>query len=297
MTEHSANSESPHDPLSRSALIRAAADGELSAEQSRVLETLRSSDASVDSAIEFESQLRRHVATAMHEPAAAPAALRANIESIFAQERDVVGPAATRSTSFWNRRAGWLAAAAAILVVASATMITQWPVNKQPLPVTGVAPIDQGMFIAASRFIAKEHNRCAPFERYFDLKMKVRDSAEATDTVVKLLGAPPTRIELDDAGYQFAGMGPCAVPGPGASVHMIYRPVDASDGAVSLFVQQSDDSRLLDENVRYRVPMEGGGALLIWRNGGLTYYLFCQDETSQSHLMTLLGAPGRELPA
>lgn len=299
MTERSDQPTPTLDPLSRGALVRAAADGELSAEQSRALETLRSSDASIEREIVFERALRDRVATTMREPSVAPASLRASIEALIAQERGTVGPHATRTRSFWAKRAGWLVAAAAVLVVASITYIAGWPSQQPPRPTSTIAaaPFEQGRLIAASNFIAREHNRCAPFERYFNLKMSVRDAAEANDMVVTLLGAPPTRIKLDDAGYTFAGMGRCAVPGPGDSVHMIYRPVGDAPGVVSLFIQKLVNEPAMADDVRYHVPIDGGGSLLIWRDSGLIYYLFCQDEATGSDISGLLNAPARELPA
>lgn len=293
MTDRPSNQNAAPDPMARATLLRAAADGELSPEQQQALESLRASDPSVDRAIATESALRDRVASVMREPAQAPAALRGDIEALFQRERGSVGPAATTSRSFWAGRTVWLAAAAAIVLVASVSLVMQLPISQSGNAL--VSRETNAALINASEFITGEHDRCADFERYFEAKMSVRDAGEVSDAVVNLLGAPPTSIEFDDTGYEFAGMGRCNVPGDGASVHMIYRHQDVSEQALSLFVQENLDASLMDQDVRYRVQTDEGGALYVWTDGALIYYLFCHDEARGDDVSSLMKAPEREL--
>ena len=286
-------SNNPFDPLSPAAVVRAAADDELTADQQRALEALRTQDPTIDDRIAFEVALKQSVRRAMVAPASAPASLRATIEGLFGTEPAVVDvPTFTRPHSFWARRPTWVALAASIALLATVAVVMRSPLGSQLGPTVG-APF-AAQLVDASNFIVSEHNHCSAFDAYFEHKFTVRNDADASDEVVELLGNPPTRIKLDQAGYQFVGLGKCTVPGPGESVHMIYRPINKTRPTLSLFVQQDDARPDIEQGVRYRLSTQVGAPVLIWRKQGLIYYLFSPDTTAESDACDLLEAPAVE---
>lgn len=295
MNQQNPESSSPFDPLSIAAIVCAAADDALTADQRRALESLRQSDPLIDDRIAFESAISHRINQNLSAPVSAPASLRASIQDLFAQERDaVVGPVSTRSGAFWaSKPTTWLAVAASILLLVSVGVVMNSSVGSKLGPPVG-APF-AAQLVDASNFIVAEHNQCSAFDSYFERKFTVRNDADVSDAVVQLLGNPPTRIKLDQAGYEFVGMGKCTVPGAGESVHMIYRPIDQSRPTLSLFVQQASARPDIKVGVRYRLSTPVGAPVLVWKKQGLIYYLFSPDPTAESDACDLLEAPDEEL--
>lgn len=299
MTTHERQSDLPRSSgdLSVPALIRAAADGELTAPERAAFERVRAADPSIDARVEFERALRERVAGAMREPAAAPASLRDSITGMFEREREIdreLGvetlAVQTRSRRFWASGPTWLAVAASLALLTAVTVLMQTPVGSTVAPMFGNAAAARLM--NASDFIVAEHDKCSAFDQYFERKFDVRDSAQAPDAVVELLGQPPIRINLDEAGYEFTGVGGCHVPGPGASAHLIYKSSDGSRPTLSLFIQKDTGaSPRLETGVRYRCRTTAGAPVLVWRDAGVIYYLFSPDDEARDSATRLFNAP------
>ena len=297
MTTHERNPDLPRSSgeMSRAALVRAAADDELTPDERRALDRARAADGSIDARIAFEHALRERVAGAMAEPARAPASLRASIEAMVRDQHEqasTVGPTRTRSRRFWVSGPTWLAAAASLALLTAVTVVMRTPLGSSLAPRIG-APV-AAQLLNASNFIVQEHGRCSAFDSYFDHKFTVRDASRASDTVVELLGQPPVRIRLDQVGYQFTGIGACKVPGPGASVHMLYRPIATDRPTLSLFIQNAVGQTDVESGVRYRLQNTGGTPVLVWREGSLIYYLFSPDPDAEQSACRLLHAPTTE---
>lgn len=297
-------------------LIRAAADGELTPAQRDRFESLRAAGPkAVEHQLAFESALRQAVGRAMSAPEQAPDSLRAAIMSMFAAEQtDAVasirvntegvrqvrtqGSAgsssarALRRPAFWTSRSTWMSVAASIALLTAVSVIVKSPIGSRLGPAIS-APLAAEL-VAASSFIISEHDKCSAFDSYFEHKFNVREEADASDAVVELLGQPPTRIKLDQAGYQFIGLGKCTVPGPGDSVHMLYRPVNESRPTLSLFVQQDSARQDLESGIRYRLTTKAGAPVLVWRADGLIYYLFSPDAQAELDAGELLSIPDQQ---
>lgn len=302
MTTHERNPDLPRssDDPTVAVLIRAAADGELTAAQQAAFDRARAADPSLDARVAFERALRDRVAGAMREPAVAPASLRESIAGMFEREREIERELGvetlavrTRSRRFWASGPTWLAVAASLALLTAVTVLMQTPVASTVAPMFGNATAARLM--NASDFIVSEHDKCSAFDSYFDNKFTVRDSAEASDAVVELLGQPPIRIDLGEAGYEFTGVGGCHVPGPGASAHLIYKAADSSRPTLSLFIQKDTGAApRLEAGVRYRCRTSAGAPVLVWREAGVIYYLFTPDDEARDSATRLFNAPTLE---
>lgn len=283
------------DSLSWEQKVMLAADGEA---PEAVLREL-AEDARAQRAIAFERALRERIAAAFGRERA-PEDLRRRIESLLAQEQGVevgraasatVGPPATRQRSFWTRRSflGWAAAAAAVALTATLTMVFALRAAAPTLPAQVAA------------FLEQEHSRCADLGEYFDQKMVARDEAEAKALLQRLLNvADGPKVDLRQAGFVLLGAGPCHVPGKGPSAHLLYGPSkeSAARQPLSVFVQRVGPS---DVAARFRLGLcyellcgdNLRDVIAAWRVGEAVVYVYCPDGASRLPRKALqaLGAP------
>jgi hypothetical protein len=114
--------------------------------------------------------------------------------------------------------------------------------------------------------------------------MTARTVAEAQKAAIELLSHVPEVLELKSdalskAGYQFAGLGQCHVPGRGRSAHLLYKPdstVAPGAPVVSLFIQEDTGELSLEDFCAYRKegdPAKKRCCMTVWRADGLLYYL------------------------
>jgi len=280
-------------------VIRAGADGELCAADLDALHDLREADPTTDERLACERTLRARLARVMWRPDRAPHTLRSEIRAMFERERGAglpavapAGPLGRRDRTFWIGGPTWLAVAAALALLTAVSVVSRWPIAPAPWP--GIQTGINAHLASAAHFIVAEHDRCSEFDTYYEHKFTVRDAASAGDAAVALLGTPPAAVRLNDAGYRFAGLGRCAVPGPGVSLHMLYTAIDPGRPTLSLFVQQDTGRDDIEPGVRYRVNHPDGSAVYAWRDGGLVYYLFSPDARAEADATRLLGAPALE---
>ena len=305
MHEQNDNQDRGHDArpaLPHGGLIRAAADGELTdAEQAR-LDAIE--DADLDRRLAFEGDLRARVSHAMG-PVEVPADLRARIAAAMA-ETDVDDADAettdspdvittplgeTRDPSFWDGTMGVVArwaAVAAVLALAATVIITA---GRSAF----TSPYSQGQATALVGFIGGEHDRCGEFGSHYDRKMSYQSLEDARAAAARILGTNPDSMDfqssLEAEGFNFAGLGRCAVPGGGSSIHLMYR--RAGDAQpISLFLQTGAD-RSLD------IPdacclVDGADELIIWQSKGVRYYLFSHDTAAVDAIAGLMAAHTRE---
>ncbi|RMH27133.1 MAG: hypothetical protein D6693_05910 [Planctomycetota bacterium] len=270
-------------------VIRAGADGELAGAELDALHDLLESDPTTADRLAAERTLRARVARAMWAPDRAPDSLRDEIRELFRRQR-AADAGARRTHPFRIAGPTWLAVAASLALLTAVAVVSRWPIAPAPWPTASLAP--NAHLVHAADFILAEHERCSAFDDYFEHKFTVRDRAGAAAAAEDLLGAAPAIVELDDLGYRFAGLGRCAVPGPGVSLHILYAPADGADRpTLSLFVQREAGREALESGVRYRVERAGGATVYAWRVGELLYYLFSPDARVEAHAAQALEAP------
>lgn len=289
--------------LSEAARIRAAADNELPAGEVPAGEHAAKQ-------IDFERALRDAVGRSMGD-AKAPEALRARVLALMAEQPAEQEHAAVHRHGAHERgrdadpgraAAGrrprsmrWAIAAAMVALVGGAAVTQQW------LASPGV-PLSSERASLLISFMSEEHNACADFGPLFERKMKVRDEAAAAKEAIELLARVPEVLELpgdemDRAGYRFAGLGRCHVPGKGRSAHLIYKAQESlSPGApaVSLFVQEDLGEISLENQCSYR--SDGGDTrpcLRMWRKDGLVYFLITPKGTPDA-IRRAFAVPERE---
>lgn len=276
--------------LSPAARLRAAADGEIAHP------TASSKDDA--SRIAFERGLRAACSRAM-QGAPAPDSLRQSVLQAMraepfgtlkiagaqsheppqrAAQASDDGPISFPSRPPWMRFG--LAVAAMLAIAAGAFYVQRSAVLT---PVTPVMLGEQRATILAD-FANEQHQQCADFGPAFEGKMTARTVAEAQKAAIELLSHVPEVLELKSdalakAGYQFAGLGRCHVPGTGRSAHLLYKPdstVAPGAPVVSLFIQEDTGELTMDDFCAYRKegdPTKKRCCMTVWRSDGLIYYL------------------------
>lgn len=281
--------------LSRAAALRAAADGELAPHK------LGDVSDSEDASIAFEKALRESVGRVMGNKSA-PDALRQRIAAALAAAPE---PAAadtgalrtpmgdTASRSFWSgtRRRFALAAMLALVVTAAIVASFQFSLFRG----SGIS--------AAIHFIDNEHDRCATFGKAFERKFTATTDADSIRTAVEILNSIPSVLEfpiasLQQAGYEFAGLGGCRIPGDGKSVHLIYRSSRQAVEPMSLFIQVDTGATDLAEGRSYihHLADEADQTICIWRIDGFIYYLFTIGDEARRVAGAAFRAPAAEEP-
>ena len=275
----------------RGAVIRAAADGELTPEQASTVDA--------GDAIAFERSLRDATARAMGG-VTAPAGL---CEAILSQARggrpedDALADAMhargeeTRDRSFWSAGRGVAALAAAVLLAVVGVMV--WQGNPAPGQGAGasggalatIGGVDTAYRTNLARFVADEHSRTLD-DRYAERKFTAKVPSEAADAIKADLHGDPV-IPPCGGATKFAGASPCGVPGKGPSAHMQFvLPVhdangeivpDATGRKVSVFVKQDKGELAIAEGTTYLVNAQACNRsdvyICVWRRDGLLYTL------------------------
>ncbi|MBL8764948.1 MAG: hypothetical protein JNM07_11825 [Phycisphaerae bacterium] len=293
--------------LPTSVLLRAGADGELSPEgQARLEEHLRAHPDD-RARLRFEQQLRGAVGRAMRAgETLAPAGLRdrvlARVHASPADPHAPVAPTMLLTDHAPRPRVRTLGialrVAAAIALVAGlgylASRSGPGSVARDGLPVI-TADLGVAAWSKAADFVSGEHERCAGSPEALQRKLKIGPAADVPAQIESLVGRPLGVAEMERAGFEFLGAGPCHVPGPGASVHLMFAPKPDTGPAdrpasskVSLFVQKDLGHLEMRSGVVYSIgagwrattpPASTGphpnprGTIFVWRSEGLIFYL------------------------
>jgi hypothetical protein len=186
------------------------------------------------------------------------------------------------------RWSGWLAAAAVALAAGGVWLASPSGPAGGPLAQAPALAPERSMSLV--QFATAEHSRCATLGTHFDRKMQARSLADAQKAAIELLTKVPgvlalRSVALEEAGYEFAGLGQCHVPGAGRSAHIIYKANPTlAPGApnVSLFIQEDMGDLEIEPDVAFRSsqPDSQGMQLTVWRSGGLNYYLVAPQQFS-----------------
>lgn len=290
------------DGLTMAALLRLAADGELTPEERRIVDAHLREHPEDRARVAFEQSLRQRVATLMSRDVPDAAPLRESIVAAMRQESEApAAPApATRSDdganevirrtdrSFWRRSLAPIAVAAGVLLAASATIIVRQAVMQTAAPTW----LDRAQGAEVARFVEDEHLRCAALDDQTNTKFTAHTLPEAQQLIADRLGGSSMPLDLSSMGLTLTGAGGCTVPSGGESVHLLYRPQSPEAQPVSLFVQvdttdfQGEDDECLCLN-DYAEDHE----VLLWRRDGLIFYLVCPRGSEADRVLNELDAP------
>src|SRR5262249_47458531 len=150
-------------------------------------------------------------------------------------------PATSLVSPLRNRRvARWLALAAAIGLVAVATYFLARPSTSVPAEGQLVTAWHR---MALASFVGGQHKECELHADMVANHFRITSLDKAPAALAEVLGKAPNLGRLAESGLTFKGAGPCAVPGRGRSVHMVFEAVapagqQAAPALVSIFVQQ-----------------------------------------------------------
>lgn len=295
------------DGLSGAARIRALADGEVSHDEARTNEI-----EGVDQAVRFERELRDAVSRAMAEPSRAPTGLREQILARFETEH----AADDRPISFMEHkdqsehrssvllsllpRFGAIAAvlllSATVLRVGVQQFSSTTPANGQVLDLQTVS--------SQLHFVQREHNRCSDIASgNFTSKIVATDVEEAKAFAESQLGCGGARLaqaiaRLNEAGYSFVGVGACAVPGGGKSLHALFNPHEGRPDSVqpvSVFLLESpgEGCRNAKPGICYSCPKakQSGKPAMLWRDANLIVFVHSDSEQSVENARAAYMAP------
>ncbi len=290
----------PEADLSIAALLRCAADGELSSEQKARLCAHLDESPGCTQRIEFEQRLREACNDCYADDTCCPETLRTTIGQMCEHARDGepepgrLAPV-TRSRSFWNSPLARGAALAAVLVLA---VTLAFQVGQKSAPVVGGTGPQLTLASQATQFVSKEHTRCIELT---DPSLAYKFTANSPEQVPAAFQAVMGKaLSIEDLianaeSVSFIDAGRCGVPGGGRSMHIRLATQSASEPhTASLFVQEDLGDLAIEEGPSYHLA--GGKAepdkpcVFVWRSAGLVFWLVC-DRTDAKALRQAVGAP------
>lgn len=276
------------------ALIRAAADGELTDAEVAAFERLCAQRDCTKDRVKFEQTLRETCGRVMRAPPC-PDALRARITTLAAETRGsdagadagVSAPEAfaphTRERSFWLRSPAMAAAAVVLLSVAG---VLVWQAANMPGLQSPAAMTTQQVDFRdrVAGFVAEEHNRCCRSDKSATDKLVYRDIEAARDHLTAAFGRAdfalrPVADAPTGSRVEFWGGGDCRVPGYERSAHLRFDATDpaGNDIRLSLFIMPDNQRLPLKDGVTYRLNAEAcskaGVRAYAWRADGLIHLL------------------------
>ncbi len=312
----------PAGDLSVGALIRAAADDELTEDQIRDFERLCAERDCTEDRVRFEQTLREACGKAMSDQPRCPDALRNRIRALAASGGDVgaagesgrgvpAGSAVesmaeqTRSVSFWRRSPGMLALAAVLALFAGAMVFQGLSLPTGPVP-AGWTVEQASNRDRMAAFVAKEHNRCCNSDRASEAKLVIRDMERAKAHFIGTLGVAGLAVSpaiADSGEVSFWGAGDCRVPASSSSGHFRFDATTPAGAGIrlSLFVLPDEGQFPMDRGTTYRVTSEAcdkaGVNLFAWKDSGVLYLLvseadggFCQTVRDTMHAPGPIGS-------
>ncbi|MEM9064961.1 MAG: hypothetical protein AAGB51_05670 [Planctomycetota bacterium] len=288
--------------LNLAALLRAAADDELTAEQRVRLDAHLAAHPEDADRVAFERELRQAVSRVIAD--ATPSVsdrLRERVRAIAAEARGedsqaVSGveslAAETSQPSFWanplhsplGRGIGSLAALIALAAVL-------WFV---PAPVVTPAYAQ-----AVAQHVSSEHSRCALLDDAVNAKFSVNSLEEVPAAFRSITGRDVSLASLalaDFEGMTFVDAGRCRVPpSTESSLHVRFR-TDAGE-LISLFVQPAASDLGMEEGVTYQytghAPKDGSACATVigWTKSGFVYYLVSDRSAPCANVLKSVGQP------
>lgn len=292
------HTEAPVQPQGQAAMLRAAADGELTPEQEQAL---CDQDASARARIDTERALRQAVSKTMGQ-VRAPASLRAKIERAMQGQSPLSFEQAEQRAPRGWQRPWWLGVAAGFALAAALVYFVSPLAAPNATPGAGqFASRGQFSTVGLVDFLEDQHDSCANLGPFFQTKMPFQQRADAERAAIEMLDMVPDVLDLADGkladlGYDFAGLGACRIPGKGKSAHLLYTSSIDGQPPISLWVQQDTgewNDRIKEIGCTYGVDLceERGTSLSIWREKGLLYFLYTPSRDLQSPARVAFRAP------
>lgn len=285
---------------SRSGLLRAAADGELSAADEAALQRhLRNSpdDALV---IEFERGLRRAVASMPEASEPLPKGLAERTHRTIEQ--------AVRSESSENSTNGERARARGgrvmvAMSVAAAVMLSGglWYFAGHVFPQRPAAMVRQDIPMplreAITTFVATYHQECEIHADLVPQWYRITSMNQVPAGLERVLGQAPDVSTIQSAGFTLLGAGPCAVPGRGRSFRLVLRaPASLNGSMVSVHIQQDTGDLSFEPGRTFLLEptkpdaIDAASKIYVWRRDGLIYFLTSGSPEAMTGVMEALGA-------
>ncbi len=289
------------DQLSVAALLRCAADGELTTDQEAQLCSYLDESPGCTQRIEFEQRLRTACCDCFAGEQTCPDELRSSIEKMLGShqsaadhnEPERLAPI-TRSPSFWNGGAVARGLAMAAVLVLAVTLAFQ--VGQR----TGMIDGGSSQVLLAARateFVGLEHLRC---ELLSDPNVASKFTATLPEDLPRAFQAVMGRtVSLDDIiahadSIQFIDAGRCGVPGAGKSLHIRLSTLDEGEQrTASLFVQEDHGGLQIEDGQSYHVAKGndlGKPCVFVWKNDGMLFWLVC-DRSDAQQVREAVGAP------
>ncbi len=274
------------------ALLRKAADGELTDAERAVLDGHLNRYPEDRNRLAFEQQLRRacgHVLAGSGAPEGLRERVLARVHTEYSSQ-PVDAPPDTHTDadhdrqvppgSLWVRLTPMarLAAAAVLLLVAGAFLYQVANIGSGV-----VAPAQAEHLDEIASFVGKEHMRCV-IDPARARKFTIHELDNAPAAFEELIGSSPSFPELASVGLEFLDGGRCHVPGKGDSVHLRFRMCNNPEKIVSLFIQTvaDDTDPLFEEGKSYELvrpdASEDGKTIYGWSADGLNYFLVADDD-------------------
>ncbi len=274
------------DRLDDATLLRALADGELPADAESALRA-KLGDETVNRAADFENRLRERCGACMAS-GQLPEGLREHVaESLAGDAGDVIS---LPERGFWAGGGRALLGIAAVAALAA----TVWV-----LAPTSPPPAER-FLQQATQHISGEHGGCELNPSYFETKLaQIQEDESPEEYIAEQIGDLPVHLELGNAGYSLSGVGGCHLPGPGKSVHLLYKPTDpqAMFGPVSLFIQDATaNDQGLEEGVVYTNGTLSTPYLRIWREGRVMYYMATSCPVGCNMIESAYALTGEKIP-
>jgi len=286
----------------RTEILRAAADGELTPVQTAELERHLAGHPDDQCVIEFERGLRGSIAASASETA--PAALRDRIAAMSStagtHRTSLPFPSVrTRPHRRFSRPVRWLAMAASVAIIAGGALFLLRQPGTGP---TGGAQITQQYRTSLVSFIGAQHEECEVHADMIGVRFKATRLVDVPAEFDRVLGSTPDIGRVESSGFTLLGAGPCAVPGRGKSVRMVFESTaDAQAGGgrgslVSIHIQQDTGELNLESGKTYRLvdkATAGGLAaadIYVWRRNGFIYFLTSRSEPAMQMARAVFGA-------
>jgi hypothetical protein len=297
------------DARSIGALIRAAADAELTDAQSAEFERLCAERDCTQDRVRFEQTLRACCERVMRASPSCSETLRIKVRALAEQSRLEEAQAAaavpsatgatgapghteasapermasvTRSPAFWRRSPAMVAAASVLLMVAGTLVWQASSLRTQPIAPAGWSTEQVSYRDRVSGFVTDEHLRCCRNDQASESKLIYRDLEAARSHYTQTFGVSQVSLATRPpaaGAVNFWGGGDCLVPGAKASAHLRFDAVDPDGNPLRLSLFVLPDNRLLplSEGATYSVSSdacdEAGVSLFAWTSNGLLHLL------------------------
>lgn len=288
---HPEHAQDQGQPMNIAALLRAAADGELTDCQCEELDAYMAqcpdTKSCAESQIAFEKAMKNCCGRAMTKPSC-PDALRAKIVAIAAnapQEEEAFAQGIeatsdyTKSQSFWSR-SPIMGVAAAMLILVAGALIWQSASFSSNFAPNNLTIQQASYYNRVSEFAVNEHIRCCDDE-IAQAKLIQHDidltTAYFSDAFEQQVTIPD--MAINSGQVEFFGGGDCAVPSTPRSGHLRFDAItpDGERIALSLFISPNPGLLPFDEGVTYRINSksceEAGTRLFAWIADGIQYLL------------------------